>query len=648
MNVLIVSPGSEIVRVLSALLGPDGCRVEPCVCLADARQLPPGFPIGALVLDADQPDGDALPLVRDLRAAGHLADTAPVIVLYERGDGAVRRRAEASGAHVMSKPASLLDLADVIRRSMADGADDRNSSHSGPAVVTPADPRAGTSAPSGVVDDGEPPLYFLPGPEAGPPPEPTPPPTRPRASLPPTDQRSPARPDTRGRRSWNMANARALTRWWVRKGTGVLRVERAGTSSWVLISRGGPVGPDGVTAVEEALVGGEVSLDACDVEEEGDRAALARLVWRAAREAVAGESVLDLVPGATGAVSGASEMPLTAATRRCLARVAGGLSVQGLARREGAPVADVALDLAALRWLGLITLREAGAPDVDPVADPPSMGAGRGASASRSIESAHDSLSVTRREHVVDPPSHIERPFVVTEAPRRRPEPAADPPTAPEGSTVERMDDPNTHATASMIPLTRLRREVDILRTADGWTVLGIPRRAPPEMIQTAAQRMKHRYRMMEKDPNAEARTLAAEIVTMIERAETELVSGRVTSAEPMFDGMMKQGMSALSGKDWARADRCFTQARQQSPDNAVAVAHLGWARFNNPDQGKEAREEDGADLVELALQFDINCAIAWNFRGEIATARGELDEARQCFSTALKLDPSMLIARRK
>jgi CheY-like chemotaxis protein len=592
--------------MLGVLLAPDGVEVEACTTAADACRLPLRFKIAALVVDARLPDGEGTAVVTTLRARGNLPQASPVVVLVERADGPARRQIEALGATLRTKPPSLLDIADLIRSAL------------------PVVQAAAGSDPSDD-PDSDAPVYFLPAPQPGPPdpvsetPKPVPTGARTEPRL---------RPEAaRGRRTWSMANARMLTRLWVRKATGVLRVEGGASPAWVLLSGGGPVGPNGVAAVDEALSGGEISLDPCEVDEPGDRVALARLVWRAAREAVAGESVLALVPAGNVLTDGAAELPLTAATRRCLLRL-GGVSVQGLARREGAPVDDVAVDLAALRWLGLVGLRDPGTPE--PVADPPSQNL---VPIRRAPEGSCDPASVTRRDHFGDILG------VKAEPPRRAD--AAPPP-------VERVDDPVTSSTASIVPVARLRREVDILRTADAWTVLGIPRRSPLDMVRASASRMKHRYRAMDKDPNPEARELAAEIFARIEAAETELLTGRASSAEPVFEGLLRGGLAAIAAKDWARADRILSQARQHAPDSAIAVAHLGWARFQNPEEPVESREEDGADFVELALQFDINCAQAWAYRGEIATCRGDTEEARQCFSTAAKLDPALIrLARR-
>lgn len=593
--------------MLGVLLAPDGVEVEACTTAADACRLPPTFKVAALVIDARLPDGEGTAVVTTLRTRGNLPQAAPVVVLVERADGPARRQIEALGATLRTKPPSLLDIADIIRSAL------------------PALPSAASPEPSDA-PDSDAPIYFLPAPAPGPP-DPV---SRSQKPVPlgtRTDSRP--RPDAaRGRRTWNMANARVLTRLWVRKATGVLRVEGGASPAWVLLSGGGPVGPDGVAAVDEALSGGEIMLDPCEVDEPGDRVALARLVWRAAREAVAGESVLALVPAGNSLTDGAAELPLTAATRRCLLRL-GGVSVQGLARREGAPVDDVAVDLAALRWLGLVGLRDPSTPE--PVGDPPSQNLI--APIRRAPEGSGDPASVTRRDHFGD--------ILGVKSERTHPADVAPRP-------VERVDDPVTSSTASIVPVARLRREVDILRTADAWTVLGIPRRSPMDMVRAAAARMKHRYRAMDRDPNPEARELAAEIFTRIEAAETELLTGRTSSAEPVFEGLLRAGLAAIAAQDWARADRILSQARQHAPDSAIAVAHLGWARFQNPEEAVESREEDGADFVELALQFDINCAQAWAYRGEIATCRGDTEEARQCFSTAAKLDPALIRLSRR
>lgn len=172
-----------------------------------------------------------------------------------------------------------------------------------------------------------------------------------------------------------MASARRLARWWAGRATGVLCVE-GWTSGWPLLAQGGLVGDDARQAVEHALLGQEASIEPCEVDEPGDRAALGALLWRAARDAVAGESVASLIPVSTGLTRSAVGLPLSTGTRRCLERL-GGVSIGRLARRERADPDEVCADLAALRWLGLLGLRDASAPrqevsvDLPSATDPP-------------------------------------------------------------------------------------------------------------------------------------------------------------------------------------------------------------------------------------------------------------------------------------
>jgi len=589
VNVLIVSPGSEIVRMLAVLLAPDGLSVEACTSAAETEGLPAGYRVAALIVDATLPDGEGADVVDRLRGEGRVAEDAAVILLADRLDGPLQRRVDALGGRLLRKPASLLDIVDIIRAPRA----------------VPG-PELATDEPV----DAEP-RYYLPGRRA----EARPPVV---AAL---ESRAVGRAEPpRTRRAWSREGARTVARLWALRASGVLRVEGA-NAAFVMLADGGPVGPEAMVAVEDALGGANASWDGCEVDDSGDRPTLGRLLWRAALDAASGESVLALVPGQNDLSIEAGDLPITAATRRCLGRLGGGLSVQALARREAAPVSDVAVDFAALHWLGFLTLGPAAPTAHAPVAPVASASASRAVD----VEAVADPPSVTRREAVARQPSPGER---------------GDAPPA-----HERVDDPATSATAGLMPLPRLRREVEILKTADAWTVLGIARRSTVEVAKAAASRMRARYRRVEDAPNAEARELAAEILARIDAAEAEIATGKHPT-EPVFDGLLRSGVGALGTGDFARADRLLSQARQHRPDEPRTLAHLGWARFKNPEHPAESREDDGADLVELALQFDINCAQAWAYRGEMALVRGDPEEARQCFSTATKIDPSLASSR--
>lgn len=69
-----------------------------------------------------------------------------------------------------------------------------------------------------------------------------------------------------------------------------------------------------------------------------------------------------------------------------------------------------------------------------------------------------------------------------------------------------------------------------------------------------------------------------------------------------------------------------------------MVAAHLGWARSQSWDLSAVRRTTEGADLVALALQIDPECAIAWRYCGELATGRGDTQEASRCFAEAVRV----------
>ena len=433
--VLVVSTDFELVRVLSAMLSGDGFSVVACAAPDQARELPRPFQAAGLVMDHPA-DGNAVSLVAELRAAGVLLAPAPVVFVCELVED--WSAVAALGGRLVTKPASLLDVADLIRLAAP------------PRPVNAPVVRARPAAPS-------------------------------------------------ARRGEAMASARALTRWWASGATGVFIVEGS-AEGLALLAQGGPVGQDAVAAIEHALSGGEVTLDRCEIDEPGDRALMARMLWRAARDAVAGESVISLIPVPNGLTKGANGLPLSPEMRRCLERL-GGVSVERLAKREQASAVEVSAEFAALRWLGLLGLRDPLAPAIDVEVDTPS----------------------------------------------RTP-----------GLLMEVVEDTSS-------PVSR--------------DVPGL-----------------------------------------------------------LLDRLVRDGIAAVARGDWARADELLFRAHIRAPENAAVSAHLGWARFHNPALRSAQREADGAVLVELALQIDPNCALAWRYSGEMASLRGDMAEAARCFGAALKL----------
>ncbi len=628
MNVLIVCSGSEIVRMLTSLVEPEGHRVYACTTAAEAQRLSSPAPFGALVVDGRLSDAAADALVGALQAAGRLSAGAPVLVLGDRADADIQRRMQRiPSAVLLWKPPSLLDIVERIRR--ADAASAGSAARVEPmavrvgTVVVPV--RAGfleSAATVEVVDDED-------------------------------GYDDDADADTGGSETfghpldadaepWNRENVRMLSRWWARRATGAVRVD-GGSGAAFQLSRGGLVGGGLVAAVEGAMRAGSVVLDPCDVVEPGDRGALAQLLWRAATQASRAEDAWSLIPLMTSLSGSTSELTVHSVTRRCLARSASGATVDELAREEEPYWGGVAGEIAALAWMGLIGLEHRS--KLEPLQVAPSRGLADVVWSQRPVERPFDQApapqpsvhEVTRDAPTYEPPP---RPYV---------EHTTDGPTgAMHAPAVESVDDPITSATAGTVLLRRLNREVGVLRSADAWTVLGIARRSTPDAIQVASQRMQHRYRAMSADPSPEVSTLAAEILARVQAAEAELLAAKAAHTEGPLEGFLRRGQEELARGDWARADRYFSQARQAAPDHPLVLAHLGWARFHHPARPKDSREEEGTDYIELALQFDIDCAQAWQYRGEIAALRNDIAEARACFATATKLDPTFTGRRRK
>ncbi len=444
MNLLVVSADPTLARLLADMLASEPCTVVACATLAEA--LAEASPVAALVLEGWE--GRVAPsMIREIRAAGGLTAGAPVIVIS--ADSPVPGTLEALGAVVLTKPANLLKVMDQLRSVLV-------------ANARPGTPTQGFGVGGSRV---------------------------------PPSGRDIAAPRDGGD---VMASARSLARWWCSRATGVLTVPGHG-DAFALLAQGGPVGPEGLAAVRQALLGCEACLERCEVDEPGDRAALAAMLWRAAHEAVVGQSVMSLIPVPNGLTRAASGLPLGPGTRRCLERL-GGVSVDRLARRERATPQEVCLDMAALRWLGLIGLRDPADRGVDIEVDAPSS--------PPTVGDSHDDLT-----------SHPS-------------------PTAP---------------------------------------------------------------------------------AIVLER-------------------LVGDGIAAVSRGDWGRADELLSRAHARAPENAEILAHLGWARFQNPVLSPARRMVEGTELVETALEADPDCALAWRYCGELAFSRGDLLEATRCFGVALKI----------
>ncbi len=110
-----------IARVLRLILDAAGYEVRSADTLAAARSLLlAGPPPDLVLLDLVLPDGEALDLCREVKAA-HAS--LPVLVLTGRAEPSARERAIAAGADaVITKPFTLEELEAEVARLLADPA----------------------------------------------------------------------------------------------------------------------------------------------------------------------------------------------------------------------------------------------------------------------------------------------------------------------------------------------------------------------------------------------------------------------------------------------------------------------------------------------------------------------------------------------
>ncbi|MFV0384691.1 response regulator [Paracoccus sp. (in: a-proteobacteria)] len=119
MRLLIVEDAGEVAEALAVSFERKGDAVDCAATLAEARDSLAGPDYDLIVLDIELPDGDAMTLLRDLRAKG---STVPVIILTARAGVEARVLALDAGADdYITKPFDLREVQararSVLRRS---------------------------------------------------------------------------------------------------------------------------------------------------------------------------------------------------------------------------------------------------------------------------------------------------------------------------------------------------------------------------------------------------------------------------------------------------------------------------------------------------------------------------------------------------
>jgi hypothetical protein len=198
----------------------------------------------------------------------------------------------------------------------------------------------------------------------------------------------------------------------------------------------------------------------------------------------------------------------------------------------------------------------------------------------------------------------------------------------------------------------RLEIELRAVERAPGSSVLAIPRDSPPEVIDRALARMRERYEGLLRHEDPTVRVLAERMLARVDTAASQMHAEavylrapssapvEVDDAEPQDDPRFLEGLTLLRASRWDAADTWFEAKRQEHPSEPIVLGALGLARYHNPRRAQAERESDGISLLDLALQFDPDCADAHAWLARVLLARNEPARARDRAQRALRLVP--------
>ncbi len=200
--------------------------------------------------------------------------------------------------------------------------------------------------------------------------------------------------------------------------------------------------------------------------------------------------------------------------------------------------------------------------------------------------------------------------------------------------------------------IARLRREVAALRGADDWSLLGVPRSAPPDRVHAAGERALRRCRDLADDPRlpGEARGLAQTLLAHTEEAVDRLT---LYAEDATDDGRgleaFRLGRAAMDQGRIQDAVRHFTAACERSPNAVRNQAWLGWALFWDESRPRGPRRQEAIDRLTRAddLNADGADADAAYFLAHAMADFGEYGAAERRLSRLLHRHPDHKRARR-
>ena len=209
---------------------------------------------------------------------------------------------------------------------------------------------------------------------------------------------------------------------------------------------------------------------------------------------------------------------------------------------------------------------------------------------------------------------------------------------------------PSPQALDSTALQKRLQTELRSVEGGNPWAVLALTRGADASVLEHAADRMRARYAALETHADPVIRHLAGRMRIAVDVAHARLVQdlGAAAAAPAPSDrddrweavDPLEAGHVLLREARWEEADAWFETARDRLPGEPQVLAGLGWARYHNPRQPRDTREDDGIALLELASQFDPRFVDAHLRLAQIHAERGDLPRARDRARAATRAAP--------
>jgi len=201
-----------------------------------------------------------------------------------------------------------------------------------------------------------------------------------------------------------------------------------------------------------------------------------------------------------------------------------------------------------------------------------------------------------------------------------------------------------------MLLARRLTREAELMRTADDYTVLGVPADADEDLIRRAYSRQRARYRKLESSEELapEVKALVSEIARHLKKAGRRLLkeAREPASAPPTrnydpAEEAFLAGQAAVEAGRWDEATRHLSKARSHDSGSPRNMAWLGWATWHDTRKAKDKRRQDALELLQLADSFNPTDPDGQYFLAAVEAEDGQHRRALARITRLLRSDSS-------